>query len=172
MELRADGLMLREPVDADAPGMAASVRASLPELQPWMPWAVPDYDEATALKWIRGEFGDEYRFVMMDDSGTHVGSCGLNSVDSLNKSANLGYWVRSDFAGRGFATTATRLLVQFGFSETDLHRLEVTMSVRNEASRRVADKAGAHYEGMLRGALLLQGEFHDTYLFSFTREVE
>ena len=170
MDLRDGGLTLREPVDADAPGMAAAVRASLPELEPWMPWAVPTYDEATALKWIRGEFGDDYRFVMVDESGGYVGSCGLNGVDDLNKSANLGYWVRTDCVGRGYATSATTLLVRFGFSETDLHRLEVTMSVRNEASRRVAEKVGAHYEGMLRGALFLQGEFHDTHMFSFTSD--
>lgn len=167
MELHADGLTLRHPLDGDAPTVAASVQASLGELQPWMPWAVPSYDAEIAGQWIRGEFGDAHRFVMVDASGDLVGSCGLNHVDEQNRSANLGYWVRSDAAGRGHATAATRLLADYGLGEAGLHRLEVVMSTRNHASRRVAEKAGASFEGTLRGRLLLRDEFHDAHMWSF-----
>jgi RimJ/RimL family protein N-acetyltransferase len=167
MELHAEGLTLRQPVDDDAGAVAASVRASIAELMPWMPWATPGYDDAVARQWIRGELGDAHRFVMIDDADDVVGSCGLNHVDELNRSANLGYWVRTDSAGRGHATSATRLLAEYGLGEAGYHRLEVVMSTRNGASRRVAEKAGATLEGTLRGALLLREEFHDAHLWSF-----
>jgi hypothetical protein len=32
-----------------------------------------------AVKWIRGEFGELHRFLMVDEDGDVVGSCGLNS---------------------------------------------------------------------------------------------
>lgn len=167
MELRAEGLTLREPVEGDAAAVVGAVRASLDELARWMPWAVPDYDIEAARGWIAGETGDAHRFVMLDAEGEVVGSCGLNGISELNRSGNLGYWVRSDRAGRGFATAATRLLRRFGHDVAGLHRIEVIMSVRNEASRRVAEKAGAHYEGVRRGALRLGGEFHDAHSWSF-----
>lgn len=167
MELVAEDLVLREPVDEDAAGVAAAVSASMDELAPWMPWATPSYDEASALAWIRGELGDVHRFVMIDAGGEIIGSCGLNGIDEKNSAANLGYWVRSDRAGHGFATTATKLLAAHGLGEAGLHRLVVTMSVENLASRRVAEKAGAHYEGIARGALLLHGEYHDAHVWSF-----
>lgn len=168
--LRGNGLTLRHPVDADADLVADAVRRSLDELAPWMPWAVPGYDSEMAARWIRGEFGDAHRFLMEDAAGDIVGTCGLNRVDELNRSANLGYWVHSGRAGRGYATEATRRLARFGLVDTSgprYQRVEITMSTRNHASRRVAEKAGATFEGTLRDSLFLCGEFHDAHIWSF-----
>ncbi len=168
--LHGTSVTLRSPVEGDAPLVADAVQRSLAELAPWMPWAVPGYDDAIAAQWIRGEFGEAHRFVMVDESGEIVGSCGLNGVDEQNRSANLGYWVDSGRAGNGYATEATQLLARFGLDESTgpgYHRLEVAMSTRNHASRRVAEKAGATFEGTLRQSLLLRNEFHDAHLWSF-----
>lgn len=167
MEIAADGTALRHPADADAGAVAAAVAASIDQLVPWMPWASADYGEADALAWIRGQLGDAHRFVMVAPGGDLIGTCGLNEIDEQNRSANLGYWVRSDRVGRGLATAATRSLASFGLGDAGFHRLRIVMSVRNEASRRVAEKAGAGYEGIARGCLLLRGEFHDAHVFSF-----
>ena len=48
---------------------------------------------------------------------------------------------------------AARLVARYGHHEVGLHRLEIVMSVRNEASRRVAERLGAHYEGVQRGVV-------------------
>lgn len=167
MELRGEGVTLRAPIEDDASTIVHAIQSSLDDLARWMPWAVPDYDIEAARGWIAGETGDAHRFVMVDSNGEVVGSCGLNGISELNRSGNLGYWVRSDRAGRGLATEATRLLRRFGHDVAELHRIEVIMSVHNEASRRVAEKAGAHYEGVRRGALRLHGEFHDAHSWSF-----
>lgn len=169
-QLLSDGrLTLRHPEESDADAVVTAVLASINELSPWMPWATPAYDASTAKLWISGQLGDVHRFVMVDEDSEIIGSCGLNRLDE-NGCANLGYWVRSDRAGKGIATAATRLLHDFGLGGAGLHRLEVIMSVRNEASHRVAEKAGAHYEGIMRGALLLSGEHHDAHLWSFTAD--
>ena len=171
MELTDGTVTLRSPDDADAPAVAAAVRATLPELEPWMPWATAAYDEDAALAWIRGEFDPGgHSFVMVSDDGTIVGSSGLNRIDELNRCANLGYWLRTDATGRGWATRATRLLARYGIREVGLHRVEVIMSVENEASRRVAERAGATHEGIMRGGLLLRNRHHDVHLFSFTAD--
>lgn len=167
VELRADELLLREPTEADAVAVAGAVRASRSELAPWMPWATPEYGVEMARQWIRGETGDPHRFVMIADDGQLIGSCGLNRVDHVNRSANLGYWVRTDRVGRGHGSDAARLVAGHGLNDLGFHRLEIAMSVRNEPSRRVAEKAGAHHEGVLRGALKLVDGFHDAHLFSF-----
>ncbi len=168
MALRSDHLVLRPPTPDDAPVVTAAVHASRADLLPFMPWANGTYTEADALRWINGELGDAQRFVMIDDDGTFVGSCGLNRINEVNNTANLGYWVHSDHTGRGHATAATRLLAHHGLVEMGYQRIEVFMSTRNHASRRVAEKAGAHYEGVARARLLLHGEPHDADVFSFT----
>ena len=52
--------------------------------------------------------------------------------------------------GRGVASTATRLLSDFGFETLGLRRIELNAAVGNVASRRVAEKAGFEPEGVRR----------------------
>ena len=166
-----DGVItLRPPVEADAPALVAAVRASLAELQPFMPWATADYDAAGVLGWIRGESdADDFRYLIVGDDGMLAGGSGLRLLSEVNRSANLGYWLRSDRTGRGWATRATRLLARHGLTEAGLERVEIMMSVENEPSRRVAERAGAVFEGTLRRRLLLHDRFHDAHLFSLVR---
>jgi RimJ/RimL family protein N-acetyltransferase len=80
--------------------------------------------------------------------------------------ANLGYWVRSSCTGRGVATAATQLIAQFGFEVLTLQRLEILTEVDNKASQRVAEKAGALREGILRKRLVIQGNSVDAVVYS------
>jgi ribosomal-protein-serine acetyltransferase len=165
MATLTDGwIALRPPERRDASAIAEAVRASLTELEPWMPWASFAYDEAAALEWIAQP--GEHPFLIDDGTGRVIGSCGLHGVDALNLRANLGYWVRTDCTGRGVATAATRLLVVHGIGTLRLQRLEIVMSVHNDASRRVAERAGAIHEGVLRRRLLLHGIAHDAHSYS------
>lgn len=163
-------IRLRSPVDADAPALCAAVLASLPELTPFMPWATAAYDEAAALSWIRGEREpDEVRYLILGEDGEVAGGCGLNRFDQVNRHANLGYWLRTDRTGRGWATRATVLLARHGLTRLGLERVEILMVVENEASRRVAERAGATFEGTLRHRFLLHGVYHDAHLYSLIR---
>ncbi len=64
------------------------------------------------------------------------------------------------------ATRAVRLLARFGFEELGLGRIEIVAAVGNKASQRVAEKAGAHREGVLRRRLCLHDEYHDAVMYS------
>jgi RimJ/RimL family protein N-acetyltransferase len=167
MELTDGDLTLRPPTPADAPAIVDGVQASLDALEPWMPWANRRYDETAALDWIHNRVDpSSVPFVLIDGSGQFAGSAGLNGIDDLNARANLGYWVRTGATGNGFATRATKLIAAYGIAKMKLHRIEIIMSVENEPSRRVAERAGATYEGVLRGRLLLQGRHHDAHSFA------
>ncbi len=175
MEQRAptltDGVIsLRRPVDADAAPLCAAVLASLPELTPFMPWATAAFDDAAALEWIRGEREpDEVQYLIVGDDGEVAGGCGLNLFNQVNRFANLGYWLRSDRTGRGWATRATVLLAHHGLTRLGLERVEIMMAIENEASRRVAERARATFEGTLRHRFLLHGRYHDAHLYSLIR---
>ena len=60
-------------------------------------------------------------------------------------------------------------LVRWAFENTNLNRVEIVASTMNFASLRVAEKAGAVREGVLRRRLLLHGVTHDAMVFSFVR---
>lgn len=158
----------------DATSVWQAVRDSMAALQPWAPWCHPAYSIDESRTWLRTqvtafEQRTAFQFAITTDAGDFLGGCGLDQLDALNQRANLGYWVRSSAAGRGVATAAVRLLRDWGFAHTDLARLEVLIAVENAASLRVAEKAGAHFEGRLRDRLVVHGTRHDAAMYSFTR---
>jgi RimJ/RimL family protein N-acetyltransferase len=67
------------------------------------------------------------------------------------------------------ATAAATRIRDWGFANTDLVRLEILVAVGNIASRRVAERAGAVYEGTLRSRLLVHGTRHDAAMYAFIK---
>jgi RimJ/RimL family protein N-acetyltransferase len=60
------------------------------------------------------------------------------------------YWTRTSFTCKGVATSAACLVARIAFEDLNLIRLSIPMQVDNLASRRVAEKLGAVFEGVLR----------------------
>jgi len=158
----------------DAAVIWQAVRESMKELQPWMPWCHPGYAIDETRSWLSTQVQAfqqraAFEFAITTEDGTYLGGCGLNQIDSLNQRANLGYWVRSSAASKGVATAAAILTRNWGFANTDLVRIEILVAVGNVASRRVAEKSGAVYEGTLRTRLIVHGRRHDAAMYSFIR---
>jgi RimJ/RimL family protein N-acetyltransferase len=166
-------IAIRPFTSADAPALVEAVRESIVELEPWMPWCHPGYSLADAAAFIRSAmegFAKRTAFEVAITSGrTIVGVSGLNQLDNTNLRANVGYWVRSTATRRGVATSAVGLVRRWAFASTDLVRLEILVATANVASQRVAEKAGAVREGVLRRRLLIHGGSHDAVMFSLTR---
>jgi ribosomal-protein-serine acetyltransferase len=167
-------IRIRPYTTEDIPAAYEAIMASVHEIQPFLPWCHPGFTLHESRTWVETQVaqfqaGNVFEFVIVANDGGLLGGCGLNSIDWENRRANLGYWVRSSVTRRGVATTATRLLAQWGFDNTKLNRLELVISTKNRASLRVATKAGAVREGTLRSRLLLHGETHDAEVFSFIR---
>lgn len=169
---RDDQIAIRPYLNSDAPLLYEAARESISEVSPWLPWCHQDYSMEESIGWVesRANAWDrniEYSFVIMRNSDeVFLGGCGINHINRLHNFANLGYWIRSSAAGQGVATRATRLTADFGFRQAGFQRLEILASVDNIASQRVAEKAGALREGMLRRRLNIRGIMQDAILFS------
>jgi RimJ/RimL family protein N-acetyltransferase len=81
---------------------------------------------------------------------------------------NLGYWVRTSQTRQGFATRATRLLARFAFESIKLVRVELVIATENTPSQRVAQKAGAHHEGVHINRMVVREDVSDAILYSLT----
>lgn len=157
---------------ADAPLLYEAAAESIADIYPWMPWCHPGYTLAESEQWLQICLADReakraFDFVIHDqETGKFLGAVALNQIHPLHQFANLGYWVRSSCAGHGIAATAARLCACFGFAELDLKRIEIVTAAGNRRSQRVAEKAGATREGVLRNRLKLGDVWHDAVLFS------
>ena len=163
------------PLDlADVADVFSAVRESRAELGLWMPWCTPDYDQSRAAEYVvksqeERRAGRAYEFGIFGPDGEFLGNCGLNCINVENKFANLGYWIRTRRTRRGFATSAVLELARWGFSNTDLNRFEIVAAVDNVASQRVAERAGAHREGIAKQRLVFGGRVHDAAIYSLVR---
>jgi ribosomal-protein-serine acetyltransferase len=158
---------------ADALPQHEAAIESLREMYPWMPWCTPEHTVDHSRTWIQTQIeararGEVYEFAIVDGS-TYLGGCGLNQIDTATQRANLGYWVRTSAMGRGVTPEAVRQLAEFAFRETNLVRLEIVIAVGNVRSERVAEKIGAHREGVLRSRLILYGKVYDAVMYSLVR---
>ncbi len=81
------------------------------------------------------------------------------------RGAHIGYWIDQDHANKGIATRAVIELTSFAFQELNLHRIEINLRPENEASRRVAEKAGYKFEGARARYLHIDGDWHDHITF-------
>lgn len=161
-----------EPEDAAALWEAA--RESVGQVFRWLAWCHAQYSMAEAAEWIRSRAplaaqGREYTFAIVGADGRFLGGCGINQINRLHRFGNLGYWVRTSATRRGVATEAVRQVADFAWANTDLVRLEIVCAVGNDASQRVADRAGAVREGVSRHRLLLHGQPVDAVMHSLVR---
>jgi ribosomal-protein-alanine N-acetyltransferase len=103
--------------------------------------------------------------VTLPDDGTLIGACEL-SVEPNHREGSVGYTLRRDQWGNGYATETVRALCEFGFGPLGLHRVCATSDVLNVASWRVMEKLGMKREGHLREHLWLRDRWRDSYLYS------
>jgi len=161
---------------SDVPLLLEAVQESMRELHEWLPWCHPEYNvhdttEFLATRQEEWNSGEHYSFVIhARANGYFLGGVGINFLNRVHNFANLGYWVRTHATRRGVATEAVRLAADFAFTELKLNRLEILTGVENKASQRVAEKSGAHWEGVLRRRLLLYVEARDAVLYSLVPE--
>lgn len=100
------------------------------------------------------------------ETGKLVGSIGLFHLDWEVGSGEIGYGVRSDQRGSGYATEALAAVSAWALKTGGLQRVWLTANTDNLASVRVAEKAGFHREGTLRRAAMEEDGLHDQALFS------
>ncbi len=94
-----------------------------------------------------------------------VGSCGFTRLNMRHKKGEIGYWLSEPYQGRGLITRSCIKLIDFAFSELELHRIEIRILSDNEKSKGVPIRLGFQKEGVLRQAIWLNNRYHDMEIF-------
>ncbi len=172
IKLTDEVVALRPFEFGDERELQKAVKESLPELKPWMSWADDKYSYDTALDYVTmarafWSSGAMYSFAIVDaKSGEFLGGCSLSHIHPIYHFCNLGYWIRTTRRGSGFAGRAAKLSARFAFEKANLIRAEIVIAEGNEASKGVAFKIGAHYEGILLNRMVIGSRICDAHMFS------
>jgi ribosomal-protein-alanine N-acetyltransferase len=95
-----------------------------------------------------------------------VGAVVLTVDSAAHRRAEVGFILRREVWGRGLASEAAALMVDFGLDRLGFNRLWAVCDPENPASAAVLRHAGLRQEGHLRQDLLVHGEWRDSLLFA------
>ena len=170
IQLMDADIVLRPFQIEDSVQLHQAMRESLQELKPWMSWATENYTELTAREYIaitraRWEERTLFAFAIMQNNEL-LGGCTLSSIHPIYHFCNVGYWVRTGKHGQGIAGRAAKLAARFAFEHVGLVRAEIVVAVGNTASMRVAEKIGAHFEGILLNRMVVGKSIYDAHMYS------
>ena len=163
----ANGVSLRAPQLADAGAMAkhANNREVWLNLRDRMPHPYSIEDARTFIELIEDQ-SPRVQF-SIDVNGEVVGGIGLvPGADIERCSAEVGYWVGTEYWNRGIATAALERICRYGFEDLGLLRIFATPIAWNPASFRVLEKAGFEREGVMRSACVKDGKVADMVLYA------
>ncbi|HEY2697968.1 MAG TPA: GNAT family N-acetyltransferase [Pseudonocardiaceae bacterium] len=96
---------------------------------------------------------------LKDDPDTAIGNVMLHWTSEQHGGATVGYTLHPGHWGHGYATEATRALIDLGFREVELHRIVGKLDARNTASHRVLTKSGMRTEANLVESKLVKSEW-------------
>ena len=145
-------------------------------LKVWLPWCHSDYKIEETKKWVNFQqtaWNDKLEFsfgIFEVGSNRFVGGCGINQINWMYRIGNVGYWVRTDATGKGYASAAAKLCAEFGFVDLRLNRIEIVAAKGNIASQKAAEKTGATKECLARKRLIVGDKTHDAIVYSLIKE--
>ena len=174
-------LVLRCPRPGDGPAINAAVCATLDVLRPWLPWAQQAPKPEESEIYCRRQ---QAKFLLREDlvmfiyetgsegsEGPILGATGFHNIDWAARSFEIGYWRRTGLEGLGIVSEAVTALARMAFDHLGAQRLEIRMDDDNERSRKLAERVGFTFEGLLRSnSLTPQGVQRSTRVYAKLRD--
>ncbi len=168
-------LLLRTVADTDVP--AIHELHALPETDEFNTLGIPDHIQVTrdlVADWLLKQQSipcTAYVLALVLPAENQlIGLMGMNLGRPKSQRAEVWYKLHKDYWRKGYASEALDRLLQFGFGELGLHRIEAGCATENTASIKVLEKAGMQREGRCRKILPIRGAWVDNYLYALLEE--
>jgi ribosomal-protein-serine acetyltransferase len=168
-------IRIRPYKEDDVRGMYQCIRSSIPEMKAYLPWVHDKFSKEEVVNWIlwaqhNWQQGCQYDFVIetfeANKTSQFIGGVGLLKVDLKGKSAELGFWLKTEYTGKGLTTEAAKLAVEFARNELELDIIYIYVDRKNKPSRKVAHKLGAKPEKLIKNHEDTPGIFIDSKVYS------
>jgi [ribosomal protein S5]-alanine N-acetyltransferase len=111
-----------------------------------------------------GQRPDYYLAIVGRETDRLIGFVRLGLLG--HRGGELGYALRKDQWGRGYATEAASLMLDFAFSTAGLHRVQAATGPDNGLSRALLERLGFQYEGCMRDHVFTNGAWRDSLLYA------
>lgn len=145
------------------------INDSIPELSPFLPWVPTDkpqkLEDTTSFQEmhqtnLENSILKHVAFVIMLD-GKAIGSIGFDAVRVEVPSYNIGYWLSSNYTGKGYMTESVNAITLYLKETLKARRVEITVHVDNAASANTAERSGYALEAIMKNEDSVRGKVCD-----------
>lgn len=165
-----ENISIRPFEEEDAGGLFNVINTERERLRVWLPFinnVLKEEDVQNFIKKTLLKNKDCYLAILY--KGIPCGLTGLRAVNTADKRADIIYWMSEKLSGRGIMTAAVHKLLQYGFMQMDLNRIQIRASVNNLKSKHLAERLGFKFEGIERDGELLSDGFTDLAVYSMLK---
>lgn len=103
------------------------------------------------------------------DNKIFYGAGGLSSLSKEHKKAEIGFWLLTDFWGKGIMNEAMPLICDYGFTKLGLHRIEGFVETKNKNCKTAMAKLDFRHEGTMIDCELKNGKFISLDIYAKTK---
>ena len=173
VELKTPRLTHKRHQVSESHFMGQAVRQNYARFISIFPWVHENYGSDDALKfietslsqWDRAEMFD---FSMYNQQYEYLGNIGIHTICWEHARAEIGYWIKQEFQGRGHVTEAVFRLIQELFS-LGFNRVEIRCDPENERSKKIPERLGMRLEAHFREHIFQQNAYRDTLVYAILR---
>jgi ribosomal-protein-alanine N-acetyltransferase len=99
-----------------------------------------------------------------------IGTCGFHHMNRTHYKMELGYDLLPTYWGKGIMTNSIHRLMQYGFEELQMNRIEAFVDPANTHSSKLLQRLGFEQEGKVRQAFFQKGKFVDAFIYSLLQK--
>tara|TARA_B000000460_G_C21465830_1_gene370229 strand:- start:224 stop:784 length:561 start_codon:yes stop_codon:yes gene_type:complete len=112
-------------------------------------------EEGSALQWV----------AFLKDSGKYVSLLTIKEIEHNNLRGEVGYSVAKDEWGKGIGSEGVKCIVEYGFSNVNLHTIRAMILPSNLASQGIVKRLGFIQEAHFKECHRYKGGFYDLLQF-------
>lgn len=166
--LQTKRLLLRPLRESDAPAIfAIRSNPTVMRYHTTPPWESMGLAVSMVERDLAAMHAGDYLRLGVERAEDHalIGTCGLFNFDQQCRRAEIGYELRHDAWGKGYMHEALLALLEHGFSELALNRVEADIHPDNVNSAKSLERLGFKQEGYLRERWIVSDEVSDSIIF-------
>jgi len=100
-----------------------------------------------------------------------IGVGGLNHINWVNRNANIFLQIGdSNYWGKNIGTESSKMIIDYGFKELNLHKIYAGIYAPNKPSSHIAEKHGFILEATLKDEIYIDGEYINSFRYYMLKE--
>jgi len=123
------------------------------------------------IDWYKNRFNDKLGIrwgISLKGEKNIIGTIGFNNFTKQHR-ANIGYDLQTGYWNKGIMTEALSAVINFGFQQLEVNRIEAEVMQGNEYSEKLLTKLDFKHEGVLREWMFWNDKHYDMSMFSLLK---